>query len=110
MKDCLLLSSRAVCFRLARFRLLSLSFLFLLQGIPLLADQVIINEIMYHPVPAMPEDSGQEWIELYNKGPTAVDVAGWRLTKGVNFAFPNVSIPAGGYLVISANVTTFRAR
>src|SRR6476660_5497568 len=83
----------------------------LLQAAPLLAaNQVIINEIMYHPAPAVPEDSSQEWIELYNKGTNAVNLTGWKLRRGIDFTFPNVTIPAGGYVVVAANVTSFHIR
>ena len=40
------------------------------------APAVIINEIAWMGTTASPYD---EWIELYNHGPEAVDLAGWRL-------------------------------
>ncbi len=70
-------------------------------------SQVIINEIMYHPPPAIPEAPGKEWIELYNAGTNAVDLTGWRLTKGVSFTFTNLTIPVGGYLVVAADQAVF---
>src|SRR6266542_4103076 len=82
----------------------------LLPAAPLLGNQVIINEIMYHPSPAVPEDSSQEWIELFNKGTNAVNLTGWQLRRGIGFTFPNVSVSAGGYLVVAANVTSFHIR
>ncbi len=40
-------------------------------------------------VPATPfEESGEEWIELYNRGDQAVDLSGWRLGEAVQFDFP----------------------
>lgn len=71
---------------------------------------VIISEIMYHPAPEMPEDSRQEWIELHNRGTGQVNLHGWRLTKGLAYTFTNTTLPAGGYLVVAANVAAFRAR
>src|SRR5205814_2370799 len=65
---------------------------------------------MYHAAPAMPEQNSWEWFELYNKGTNAVNLMGWQITKGVSFTFPNVSIPAGGYLVVSGNTNAFAAR
>ncbi len=41
------------------------------------AEKVLINE--YEPNPAG-EDSGNEWVELFNSGGTAVDLTGWKLT------------------------------
>jgi hypothetical protein len=43
-------------------------------------------------------------MELYNDGANDVDLTGWHLTDDqtdlVKWTFPNVSIPAGGYLVV----------
>src|SRR4051794_3302000 len=82
----------------------------ILQGASAFADQVLINEIMYHPAPAIPEDPGQEWIELYNKGTNAINLSGGRLTKSISFTFTNRPPPAGGYLVVAANTNTFALR
>ena len=69
----------------------------------------VINEIFYRP-PGAVEPVGQEWIEIYNPDVAAVDVSGWALTKGVSFTIPAATtIPAGGYLVIAANVADFNA-
>lgn len=65
---------------------------------------VILSEIMYHPAS---ENVLEEYIELYNKGAGAVNLAAWRFTAGVQFTFPSVSIPAGGYLVVAADLATF---
>ncbi len=65
---------------------------------------VVISEIMYHP---SSENVLEEYIELFNKGGSAVSLSGWQLSAGVSFTFSNVSIPAGGYLVVAADVTTF---
>ena len=73
-------------------------------------NAVVINEIMYHSA-AVPENTAQEWIELYNDSPTAtVVLTGWKFTKGVDFTFPNgTTLLPGGYIVIAANVAAFQA-
>ena len=68
---------------------------------------IVISEIMYHPESENPLD---EYIELHNRGATPVSLTGWRFTAGVNFTFPNISIPAGGHLVVAADLPTFRAK
>ncbi|MBL9210924.1 MAG: lamin tail domain-containing protein [Opitutaceae bacterium] len=68
---------------------------------------VVINEIMYHP---SSERTTEEFIELHNTGPAAVNLAGWRLASGVTFTFPDVSLPAGGYLVVAADRAAFTAK
>lgn len=74
--------------------------------------QVVINEIMYHPVEEpgfnasgapvldLSEDI-HEYVEIYNAGGAAVDISGWRLSEGVDYTFPaNTSLPAGGYRLV----------
>ena len=66
---------------------------------PPLANPVVINEIMYHPVS---EDGADEYVELYNRGGEPVDLGNWAFTEGIGFTFPtNTPIPAGGYLVVA---------
>ena len=73
------------------------------------SGQVLINEIMYRPA-GVPEDVGQEWVELYNAATTNVDLSGWQLTKGAKFTFPpGAAIVAHGYLVVAASAATFHA-
>ena len=84
---------------------------FLLGGAASASD-VVINEIMYHPshTAAQAEDTGREWLELCNRGTNAVNLQGWRLSKGVEFAFTNITLPPGGYLVVAASQTNFLPR
>ena len=73
---------------------------------------VVINEIMYHPyhpVPG-PEDIRQEYIELFNRGTGPVNLSGWRISNAVDFVFPDVTLGAGGYLVVAADVDIFKAK
>jgi hypothetical protein len=64
-------------------------------------QDVVINEIMYHPVD---DDVEKEWVELYNRGTTAVDLTGWSFTDGINFALPaGTSIAPDAYLIVCRN-------
>ena len=77
--------------------------------------QVRISELMYHPVEKAAFDTNgtplldiaddvHEFIELHNTGPSAVSLAGWRISGGVSFVFPgDASIAAGGFAVIAKN-------
>ncbi len=72
----------------------------------------VINELMYHPPSSLgnPEDTGKEWVELYNPAGGAADISGWQFTKGVSFTFPaGTVIPAHGYLVVTADPAKFSA-
>lgn len=68
---------------------------------------LVINEIMYHPAS---EDPREEFIELHHQGAAPVQLAGWRLTDGVEFVFPHVTIPPGGFLVVAADPDVLRAK
>lgn len=79
----------------------------------LLHAEVVINELMYHPRHAnnTPEPQSEEFIELHNTDPVnAVDLSGWSFSSGLNFEFPVVSIPGGGYLIVAANPVAFVAK
>jgi len=69
-------------------------------------SSVVINEIFYHP-PS--ENSAEEWVELFNTGAAAVDLNAWEL-KGAGFTFSNVTLAAGAYLVVAADLPTFAAK
>ncbi|MBI5384326.1 MAG: lamin tail domain-containing protein [Verrucomicrobia bacterium] len=71
------------------------------------AGKVLINEIMFDPAGGA---RSNEWIELHNIAADPVNLAGWRFTKGVDFTFSNVTLPAGGYLVVAADPAAFRVR
>ena len=48
------------------------------------------------------EESREEWIELYNRSAEPQDLSQWEFRGGIEFSFPeDISIPAGGYLVVA---------
>jgi hypothetical protein len=68
---------------------------------------VTFNEIQYHPVAT--QTSG-EWIEIRNQHSVDVDLTGWRIDGGINFAFPAGTVIRGSrYLVIAASPGAFQA-
>jgi hypothetical protein len=74
-----------------------------------LHDEVVINEIMYHaplsPTPSATNglsDSGEAWIELFNRSAHPVDMDGWKLSHDIDFSFPaGTTLPPGGFLVVA---------
>ena len=74
---------------------------------PSMAAEVVINEIMYHPAS---ENVLEEYVELLNQGATNINLTGWQFSSGVRFTFTNALIPAGGYLVVAADLATFTNR
>lgn len=75
---------------------------------------VFISEVLADPATGAAGDAnddglrqtyGDEFIELHNDGPQAVDITGWQLsdddaTPVSRFAFPSATLPAGGFAVL----------
>ena len=69
---------------------------------------VVVNEVLFHPNST---NLLEQWFELYNTGPTNVNLSGWQITRGVAFTFPtNTVLATGGYLVVAADGPTFASR
>ena len=64
---------------------------------------------MYHPYHSsgQPENLGAEYIELCNNSTSPVDLTDWALTGGVDFVFPDLTLAAGDWVVVAADVTVF---
>jgi len=70
--------------------------------------QIVITEIMYNP-PEAGTDS-LEYIELYNRTGSAVDVSNWTFAQGFVFTFPaGSSIGANQYITIARSASAFEA-
>jgi hypothetical protein len=66
---------------------------------PWKVEDVVINEIMYHPIS---DDEADQYVELYNNSAAAVDLSQWRIQGGIDYEFlPGVSIPGKGYIVVA---------
>ncbi|MBI3868481.1 MAG: lamin tail domain-containing protein [Verrucomicrobia bacterium] len=64
-------------------------------------ESIVLNELMYHPIS---NDNADEYIELYNRGNSPVDLSGWSFVSGVSFVIPPATIlPPDRYLVIAKN-------
>jgi hypothetical protein len=73
----------------------------------LVESVIVINEIMYHP---SSELNSEEYIEIFSRTNVPINLTGWRFSGGINFTFPNVSIPSNGFLVVAADTNAFRAK
>ncbi len=69
------------------------------------ADTVVVfTELMYHPAT---DEAANEWVELHSQMAVDVDISGWSLTGGIDFAFPEGTIiPGGGYIVVGSDPTS----
>jgi hypothetical protein len=67
---------------------------------------LVINEIMAGNVSAVPDQNGEydDWVELYNGNNFSLNLNGYHLSDNENeltkWTFPNVTIPANGYLIV----------
>ena len=59
---------------------------------------IVINELMYDPIT---ENDDDQYIELYNQGTNAINLAGWQFTAGVSFTFPSITIAPNSYVVVA---------
>ncbi len=65
---------------------------------PAIGD-IVINEIMYHHPT---EDQRFEFVELYNRGTTAVSLTDWAFADGIDYTFrPGVELLPDSYLVVA---------
>jgi len=78
-------------------------------GLPnetVLIRDIVINEIMFHPISG---DSDDEYVELYNQGARAVDLSGWRFVDGIEFEFPaRTLLGPDACLVVARNAARLR--
>lgn len=68
---------------------------------------IVISEIFPNPIGIDSELVGQEFIELYNRGETTVNLNGWRLDIGGIFTYEfkqGQTIKAGDYLTVNSSV------
>ena len=75
---------------------------------PLLESPVVINELFFNPISGSEFD---EYVELYNRGPSPVNLSGWKLSGVDNYTFANgTTVTNNGYLIVPRDRTNFLAR
>ena len=85
-----------------------------------LQDDLRLSELMYHPASATDDEqelgfgtSDFEYIELYNRGTTTLDLRGVRFTKGIDFDFDGSSVTLlapGETVLVVRNTEAFANR
>lgn len=69
---------------------------------------LVFNEIMYHPATNEP---ALEWIEFHNQLAVDLDVSGWSVSGGIDYAFPNGSVIRGrGFAVLAIDPAALMAQ
>ena len=67
---------------------------------------VVINEMMFHAVSDL---DGDDYLELFNRGTTAVDLSGWTFSGITLTLAPGTTINPGGFLVVAKDAVQFQA-
>jgi hypothetical protein len=70
-----------------------------------LLDGLRVTELMYHS----PQGAPYDYIELANVGDKVLDVTGVRLSGGIRFTFPVMTLQPGEYVVVVADLASFRS-
>lgn len=98
---------------------------FYLEPLTRVGDAARISEIHYHPAEPSAEEREAaaalspprvfqaddfQFLEIVNAGAAAVNLAGARLTGGVEFTFGNTPLPPGGRVVVVENAAAFALR
>jgi hypothetical protein len=75
------------------------------------AESLRITEIMYHPPDTNePNDPNEEFIELKNIGPGAINLNLVRFTNGVDFTFPSLELAGGQYVLVVKDQAAFSSQ
>jgi beta-lactamase superfamily II metal-dependent hydrolase len=77
------------------------------RSVSTLAGKLVINEFLADP--SAVTDANGEWVELHNRGTSAVNLQNFQITSGndaVHTITASVSVPAGGYVVLGRNASS----
>lgn len=80
--------------------------------------QIAVTEIHYHPLPPTPTEESQgfteekdfEFIEIMNVGLEEVELSNLRISGGISFSFPVMTLSVGERVIICSNLDAFRSR
>jgi hypothetical protein len=64
-----------------------------------------ITELMYHAS----SGNNYDYVEFYNVGETSLNLAGVRLSDGIDFTFDQMLLDPGQYVVVVRNLTAFQS-
>jgi hypothetical protein len=75
---------------------------------------LVLTELMYHPASPPPDNTNDavnfEYLDLKNTGTTSLDLAGFRFTRGIEFAFPSLVLAPGEHIVVAKDLAAFISR
>lgn len=84
------------------------TYIYAIEGFGGVIPNIAITEWLANP---SGDESQEEWVELYNHGASAVDIQNWVIKDEDSdsdvITTSSYVIPAGGYLILAKNKTTF---
>jgi CotH protein/lamin tail-like protein len=70
-------------------------------------QDIVINEIMYHPE----RSEDEEFIEICNRGTITINLSNWQFSDGIEFTFPTgTEITPQSYLVIAKDAAIIKKK
>ncbi len=93
----ILLKKSAIKVKPAFFLMIAFFAIFFIPKISLATSNIVINEIFTNPTG---DDTGLEWIELYNPTAQNVDLTGWQLGADKYFTIPSFNLADGSFVLI----------
>jgi hypothetical protein len=76
----------------------------------LAARSLRVTEIMYHAADLPGQGGEAEFIELFNAGDSPIDLSGLAFTQGITYAFGQVTMSPGEFMVLARDREAFEAR
>ena len=70
----------------------------------------VVAVLMTEMLANSPQDTTDEWIQISNTGPSAVDISGWKIVEDSTFVIPaHTILDSGKHYVIAKNLAGFQA-
>ena len=75
--------------------------------LPVVAENLRVTEIMYHPQALPSGHPDAEFVELQNVGTQTINLVKTRFTEGIHFTFPNIQLGPGDAVVVVKDQAAF---
>lgn len=96
-------------FVIMKHQLIAISFLFFVISLPLVSQDIVINELMSSNSTTIQDEDGdfEDWFELYNNGTIPVNLENYAITDDTDnlrkWIFPSITIQPNGFILVFAS-------
>lgn len=70
-------------------------------------NPLIINEIYYEPIEIGGDNNALEFVELFNRGATSIDLTGYTFSDGINYTFASGTVIGPSEYIVVANNSSY---